>query len=618
VATVLLTAFVLLVGLQIRAWNGSVSADGISYMELGRQYARGDLSALANGYWSPFYPVLLGIAFRMAHLPAVDLSGSVITAELRAVLGVNVAIAVLATILYARLLLQLDGNDDDDTSNGLRVARFAAAGSLWVWWVVRFSLVTTTTPDLLLAACLVATTTELAIALARPSKWGALRLGIALAIGFWTKAVFFLVIPVSAGAYLLLVGRTTARRHAPFLILTAAVLSAPLVLVQSVSQGRFSFGETGRLNYGWYVNGDPRGTLVAESRAESRERRGRPGIVRLDAAPGVLLYAGESNVSFPYWYDPSRYETPVRPGLSFVHQWHTLKANVRWFRVVGGAFAMLCLLAFVISSRRRHPSGAHLLAGVPALTLIALHALTHPEGRLAGSAIVCSLAMVVFWTGRQRATPQRRAIALAEAGVLCLIPLLIAFRLGFQASLREQRANAGPEHDLARAGVAPGSRIGLLASPYGHYWAHELGLHISVAGEPAKGGPLSRELLARIAEESCDRGVPLEAILWRKTREASAMDAKELAGGWLVWRPAQSCATRSAVRVRSAGLLSVTRSQTPIAISAAAAPNAAVGRSRNMTSDAAVAMNGAMENEAPVRAAPMWRSARTNSTRLAP
>jgi len=543
-ATVLLTTLVLLIGLQIRAWNGSVNADGISYLELGAQYARGDLSALANGYWSPLYPILLGIAFRIAHIPTVDPGGSAITPELRVVLTVNVAVAVLATLLYARLLRELDRNGSDGRADALRIARFAAAASLWIWWIVRFSSVTTTTPDLLLAACLAATMTELVIAVARPSKWGAVRLGFALAVGFWTKAVFFLVIPVSTIAYLLLVDRASTRRHAPFLILTAAVLSAPLVLVQSTSQGRFSFGETGRLNYGWYVNGEPRGSLVAESRAETRGRHGRPGIIQMDTAPGVLLYSGESGVSFPYWYDPSRYEPPARPKLSVTNQWRTLKANARWFRVVGGAFAVFCLLALGISCRRRRLTAHHLLAALPALALLALHALTHPEGRLAGSAIVCSLAMIVFWRGRPHTTAARRAIVLSEAGVLCLVPLVAALRLGARDSLREQQVSPRPGRDLTHAGVGPGSRIAVLGSPYGHYWAHELGLHISVAGEPsAESGSLSSELLSRIAEESCDRGVPLDAILWRKARGASPIDALELAGGWLVWRPPPTCAT---------------------------------------------------------------------------
>jgi 4-amino-4-deoxy-L-arabinose transferase-like glycosyltransferase len=545
-AALLLVTLVLLVGLQIRAWNGSVNADGISYIELGGQYARGDLSALANGYWSPLYPILLGVAFRMARLPAVDPSGSVLTPELRVVLAVNVTIAVLATILYARLVLQLDRNLDDHASSALRVARIAAAGSLWIWWIVRFSSVTTTTPDLLLAACLAATMTELVIAVARPSRWGAVRLGIALAMGFWTKAVFFLVMPVSVVAYLLLVERASVRRHAPLLIVTAAVLSAPLVLVQSTSQGRFSFGETGRLNYGWYVNGGPRGTQVVESRAESRDRHGRPAMIQMDAAPGVLLYSGESAASFPYWYDPSRYEQPVRPKFSVANQWRTLKANARWVRVVGGAFGALCLLALGISSRRRRITAQHLLAALPALALLALYTLTHPEGRLAGSAIVCGLAMIIFWRGRRATAAPGRAIVLSETLVLCLVPLCIALRLGSTDSLPVQQARPLSGRDLIRAAVVPGSRIAVLGSPYGLYWAHQLGLHIAVAGEPSTGiEPLRQELLFRVAEESCERGVPLDAILWRTTRGASEPGAFELSGHWMAWRPPHRCATSS-------------------------------------------------------------------------
>jgi hypothetical protein len=546
-ATVLLTTLGLLIGLQIRAWNGSVNADGISYMELAAQYARGDLSALANGYWSPLYPVLLGITFRMAGAPTLDVSGSAITRELQIVIAVNVAIAALATALYVRLLVELHGSDSDGGADGLRLARIAAAGSLWIWWIVRFSSVTTTTPDLLLAACLAATLTELVVAVTRPSKWGAVRLGIALAVGFWTKAVFFLVMPVAVLAYLILVDRTLRRAHAPYLFRTAAVLSVPLVLIQSLSQGRFSFGETGRLNYDWYVNAMPRGAPLVESRAESRDRRGGPAIIRMDAAPGVLLYSGESPVSFSYWYDPSRYERSARPKVSVANQWRTLKANARWFRVVGGAFAVLSLLALGISSRRRQLAAHHVITTLPALTLIALYALTHPEGRLAGSAIACTLAMVVFWRGRQRMTPSKHAIVVFEAGILCLIPLLIAFRLHSNESLREHPANLGPGRDLIQAGVTPGSRIGLLASPYGQYWAHELGLRISVAGEPAgEKRAMDRELLARIAEESCDRGLPLDAILWRKSPEAKDMDAIELSGGWLAWRPLRPCAMQPA------------------------------------------------------------------------
>jgi hypothetical protein len=265
----------------------------------------------------------------------------------------------------------------------------------------------------------------------------------------------------------------------------------------------------------------------------------------MDAAPGVQLYSDESTVSFPYWYDPSRFESPVRPTVSVANQWRTLKANARWFRIVGGAFALLCLLALGISARRRQLAAHHVIAVTPALALVAMHALTHPEGRLAGSAIVCSLAMVVYWRGRHRATSPRHVMVVSEIVIPYLIPALVMLRLHTDGSLREQPSNLAPDRDLIQAGVPPGSRIGLLASPYGQYWAHQLGLRISVAGEPAGMHPIDRELLVRIAEESCDRGAPLAAILWRRPPGAQGTDAIELSGGWLAWRPSRPCARRS-------------------------------------------------------------------------
>lgn len=61
--TVLIASLGALIGLQLRAWNGTVNADAIIYIALCALYAKGDLSAPANRYWSPLYPLLLRAAF---------------------------------------------------------------------------------------------------------------------------------------------------------------------------------------------------------------------------------------------------------------------------------------------------------------------------------------------------------------------------------------------------------------------------------------------------------------------------------------------------------------------------------------------------------------------------
>jgi hypothetical protein len=98
-------AFVLALALlQLRGWNGLVNADGVSYLDLAVQCAHGDLSAVANGYWSPLYPTLLGAALALTRVPTVYLGNAAITPELRVVFAVNALVLLFTTGLFARLL----------------------------------------------------------------------------------------------------------------------------------------------------------------------------------------------------------------------------------------------------------------------------------------------------------------------------------------------------------------------------------------------------------------------------------------------------------------------------------------------------------------------------------
>ncbi|MDQ3649223.1 MAG: hypothetical protein M3458_02875, partial [Acidobacteriota bacterium] len=48
----------------LHAWHGRyvMASDGISYLDMGDAYWRGDFQMAVNGYWSPLYSWLLGLA----------------------------------------------------------------------------------------------------------------------------------------------------------------------------------------------------------------------------------------------------------------------------------------------------------------------------------------------------------------------------------------------------------------------------------------------------------------------------------------------------------------------------------------------------------------------------
>ena len=81
--------------------------------------------------------------------------------------------------------------------------------------------------------------------------------GVVLGLGYLAKAV---MLPVGLAALVAfaLLGWRRRSRGSQFDLVRAAVtyvlIAAPLVAVQTYTQGHLSFGETGRLNYRWYVS----------------------------------------------------------------------------------------------------------------------------------------------------------------------------------------------------------------------------------------------------------------------------------------------------------------------------------------------------------------------------
>ena len=51
--------------LQTWAFRFDIAPDGISYLDIAKQCAQGNWHSLINAYWSPLYPFLLSLAFRL-------------------------------------------------------------------------------------------------------------------------------------------------------------------------------------------------------------------------------------------------------------------------------------------------------------------------------------------------------------------------------------------------------------------------------------------------------------------------------------------------------------------------------------------------------------------------
>ena len=136
---------------------------------------------------------------------------------------------------------------------GDEVAVRVIAYGLFLWSSLILIRVWTVNADMLVAACFYAALGLLLRAhnAKTASALTSVILGITLAAGYYSKAVMF---PLSL--VLLLIAWIVLRwRRALMAAFVFGLLSAPLIAAVSKATGHLTFGDTGRLNYAWYVNG---------------------------------------------------------------------------------------------------------------------------------------------------------------------------------------------------------------------------------------------------------------------------------------------------------------------------------------------------------------------------
>jgi hypothetical protein len=321
-------------------------------------------------------------------------------------------------------------------------------------------------------------------------------------------------------------------------VVAMIVLAAPLIAMQSWSQGRPSFGETGRLNYRWYVGNTDHAPRTEEP-VESTRRRSTPATVALASVPGAVLFAGNEPGSFPYWYDPSRFEPAGIGPLSLDTQLVMFVFNFRWLRAAAGLLLGFAAVALVAGAARGPARWNRLYATVPAVTTLLLYLLTHPEGRMGAASLACILLVMItlFDVG---AAARRRPLAIVECIALVALGAVALGRTGKRIPpSTTSLARAGElSRRIVAAGLRPGDAVGIVGEPYGLRWAHETGTRITLAiPASTKQTTITDATLAAAVRETAERGYVVKAVLIPRSAGVQSDRAIELDEGWGIWRP---------------------------------------------------------------------------------
>jgi len=481
-----------------------MSPDGISYLDIGNAYMRGDWYVAVNAMWSPLYSWLTGFWLQLFK-PAPFWEFTLVR-----LLNFLIYLAALFSFAYFLRALRRDRNLRSNDFSLPAWSWLVFAYTTFIWTSLFMNRVWRTSPDLLLAALIfLACGLILRIRTAASRRDLFLALGIVLGISYLTKTIMFpLALVFVVVAYLLArqaIGFKPALLRAGITLVIFLSLAAPFVIVISRAKHRFTIGDSARLNYAWYVNGTTRFIHWQGSPAGS----GTPlhTTRKIFAAPAVYEFSGAAGISYPPWYDPSYWYEGVTPHFSLRQQaaavWRNLAGlygfSLYRFFLVALVFALFVLL---YQSGERQLVLRNLLAYwfliVPSLIALALYLAVNLEPRYLAP-FVTVIALSCLAGVQLAATPEtRRLVSGVSLGLVLFFVLSIlphTARLAYSAvrdfssghsELRDVQWQVA--HELQQRGVQQNDRVASVGNTMFAAWPRLARVRVVAEIPAAPGG----------------------------------------------------------------------------------------------------------------------------------
>jgi hypothetical protein len=488
----LITIALLTGAVQCWRYRHLMYPDGSQYLDVASQLNREGVRGLLNGYWSPLYPALLALVSAVLRPTRYWLYPSVQLVNLLAY-----AAALFAFDAFLRSVLMVRARQAaTDRRVWLSPAAVAVAAYASFLVTITYLLnVRTMSPDMMVAAAIFLVSARLLDEDSdnlQPERW--MVIGGALAIGYYAKAVMF---PIAV-VYLLvaLILQRIRRRATRGCVVAAAVFVAvvmPWMLGLSISKARPTFGDTGSINFAWYVNGWAFNLHWIGEPPES----GVPAhpVQRVFVRPDTFAFDWPRAVTYPPFYDPSYWTEGIRTRIRLADERRALARTAGELAgIVRTGFLLLgpillALIAVAAEGRRwfrRWP--AYAAVWLPAVLAIGLYMAVHIEGRLIAAQlqvlVTVTLATLAYDELRVRRVERTGVAAIVAAAVVTVGPISGGAIRHVVRDMRVGEANE-PEtawrvaQALAARGLAAGDRIAVIGNVLDVTWAQLAALSIA-------------------------------------------------------------------------------------------------------------------------------------------
>jgi hypothetical protein len=493
-----------------------IDGDAISYMDIGDLMRSHQWAGIINGYWNPLYPAALAIGNIVFHPTRYN--------ELHAYYMVNFAIfllEMLAVVAFTDALIQLRELRETSTAgrNPLPflldryTLRYLGIAILVISSQRELSM-GKVRPDALLLAFLLFALAALLKHLATNQLRYAALMGLALGLAYLAKSfafVFTFLCILALIAFRYFWQRQSIARIAAAAVLVFvcfSIVAGPYIAALSHQKGRFDFGDSGNLNYVWFVAGTEKMHLQQNQTAlfgSADVHLKHPEKQLLDNPP-VFSYKELPYGTYPDWFDTSffneRIKAHMNPRLQIIVIRQCIMRILRYMCNHPEAYALLAVL--LLLGARLHPTWrptANAFWLVPFLLGIAtlcIYGIVNVEDRYLSAAFL-ALLLPLFAAMRNAPAPENPAVqsiatrTAASAAIALLALLAVAESARIVGELRRnlvfaQSPTGWYNHDIFPAahalndlGVGPGDTvacIGTIACLYDHYWARVAGVRI--------------------------------------------------------------------------------------------------------------------------------------------
>jgi hypothetical protein len=486
-----------------------MQSDGISYLDMGDAILRGDFAMALNGYWSPFYPFLLGLALRLFRpdpawqFPLVHL--------------VNFAIFLFA---LASLAYWLRAKRSSPLAYG--IFGFLALNMIGMERV---------SPDLLMAAFLFLCLGKLARFEQEEDRLSSyLVLGVLCGVGYLVKAP---MLPVAIVIAVLAVRKTNIARRSVAIAIPFVLIAGPWIAAVSIRVGRLIVSDNARVNFIAQINGASPGWYF-QSPGTARGNYIHP-VRRVYDRPTVYEFATPLGGTQPIWYDPSYWTAGVSPRIVPVPWVRGIVQQIRAYARLLVRDQWLLIAGFIaLAAIGRWPRWTDLRdaqsACILALFGLVMYALVVVEPRYV--AWCFTVLWITLYAG-VRARPGTNSGAFAA--VLVCFALLASLSISVARDVRAAIHRSDDHLQLASLlrsrGIHAGCRVARIGGHYSANWARLLGAKV-VAEIPESDAAIfwKSEKPVRDGVMSCFRDLDVCAVVAECVDKACAMQP---GNGWV-------------------------------------------------------------------------------------